>query len=92
VSVLLARSGVTFRWSRAVAWALSWGVGAALGVAAGAWLTVVGEAGAPGVGSIDPGMEFVTLPLAALVVVSAVHLGGQVVAGMWRGARHKRAA
>lgn len=84
---LLAKDGTQLRWGAAIGWALSWGVGAAIGIAAGAWLTVVGEAGAPGVESLDPTSDLVMLPLAALVVVSLVHLAVQAGAAKVRGMR-----
>ncbi|MCK8114379.1 hypothetical protein [Anaerosoma tenue] len=74
----------------ALFWAVSWGLGAALGVGLGGWLTLVGGAGAPGTGGLEPGSDLVALPLAAFGVVTAVHLGGQVVAAFVRGAATKR--
>ena len=81
---LLAKGGSPFSWGRAALWATSWGIGAGIGVAAGAWLTVVGEAGAPGVESIDPGSDLFLLPMAVFGAVAVVHLLGQVVAAAVR--------
>ena len=88
--MLLARGGDPFSWGKALLWASSWGLGTGLGVAGGAWLTVVGESGAPGVEAIDPGSEFVLLPLAALGAVTVIHLATQVLAAWVRGVRQSR--
>jgi hypothetical protein len=72
-----------------VLWSLSWGLGAGLGVAAGAWLTVVGQAGAPGVESLDPGSELLALPAIVFGVVFATHLLWQVVLALYRGLRQR---
>lgn len=74
----------------ALFWAVSWGLGAALGVGLGGWLTLVGGAGAPGAGGLEPGSDLVALPLAAFGVVTAVHLGGQAVSAFVRGVAAKR--
>ena len=87
MTALRAKGGAPFRWGRAVMWAVSWGVGSALGIGVGAWLTVVGEAGAPGIESIDPGTELLALPVAAFAVVFSVHVLAQVIAAAIRGAR-----
>jgi hypothetical protein len=58
------------------------------GVALGAWLTVVGEAGAPGAAAIDPGIDFLALPLGAAGAVFIVHLAVQLVVASWRGTRN----
>lgn len=64
---------------RAIFWAATWGVGAAIGVALGGWLTVVGGAGTPGVESLDLVEDVVVLPLLAGGAVFAVHLIGRLV-------------
>lgn len=79
-----------FRPGNALFWAVSWGLGAALGVGLGGWLTLVGGAGAPGTGGLELGSDLVALPLAAFGVVTAVHLGGQAVAAFVRGVAAKR--
>lgn len=79
-----------FRPGDALLWAVSWGLGAALGVGLGGWLTLVGGAGAPGAGGLEPASDLVALPLAAFGVVTAVHLGAQSVAGFVRRALAKR--
>jgi hypothetical protein len=72
-------TGHRFRLGRAAVWASSWALGAALGVAAGAYLTVVGQAGAPGVTAIEPGTDLLLLPALAFAAVFVVHLGIRVV-------------
>ncbi len=62
---------------RAMAWAATWGIGVALGVALGGWLTVVGGAGAPGVAELDLIEDVLVLPATAGLVVFALHLLGQ---------------
>ncbi len=79
-----------FRPGDALFWAASWGLGAALGVGLGGWLTLVGGAGAPGTGGLVPAWDLVGLPLVAFGVVTAVHLGAQLVAALVRGAAAKR--
>ncbi|MHB9004174.1 MAG: hypothetical protein ACYC6C_08925 [Coriobacteriia bacterium] len=70
--------------ARSVFWAFTWGVGVALGVAAGGWLTVVGGTGAPGADSLDIMQDVVVLPLAAGGAVVALHLAGQAVMALVR--------
>jgi len=72
-------------WAR-MFWAATWGLGAAIGVALGGWLTVVGGgAGAPEVASLDLVEDVIVLPLAVGGVVFAIHLVGQlIVAGVRR--------
>ncbi|MDY0088588.1 MAG: hypothetical protein RBS78_08595 [Coriobacteriia bacterium] len=73
---------------RGVFWAATWGLGAAIGIALGGWLTVAsGGAGAPGADSLDVVGDVVVLPLAVGTVVFAVHLVGQVVVAGVRRAR-----
>ena len=70
-----------------VFWALTWGAGVAIGVAAGGWLTVVGGAGAPGTESLDLTDDLIVLPLIVGSVVTTVHLvGGLLLSGL-RGLR-----
>ena len=88
---LVAKGGQPFRISRAALWAFSWGLGAAVGVAAGAWLTVVGEAGAPGIESIDPGTDLFALPAAAFLTVFLAHFAGQWLAAYVRSRRSSAA-
>lgn len=68
----------SFSLARAVAWSATWGVGAAAGVALGAYLTAVSGAGSPGVTALDR-TEIVILPLLAGVAVFAVSFLGRVV-------------
>lgn len=72
---------------RGVFWALTWGAGTAIGVAAGAWLTAVGGTGAPGLESIDTFGDLVVLPLLAGGAVVVAHLAGQGVVAVVRRAR-----
>lgn len=83
--VLVDRLGERFRIGEALFWAVSWGAGAAVGVALGGWLTLVGGSGAPGAAGLDPLVDLVVLPLGAFGVVAAVHLIGQVVVAALRG-------
>jgi len=68
----------------AVLWAATWGVGVAIGVALGGWLTVIGGAGTPGVGALDITQDVIVLPGLAGIAVMAVHFLGQAVVGLWR--------
>lgn len=69
-------------------WAATWGLGAAIGVALGGWLTVVGGgASAPGVESLDIVQDVIVLPLIAGGAVFAIHLVGQLVVVLVRRAR-----
>lgn len=73
---------------RGIFWAATWGVGAAIGVALGGWLTVVGGgAGAPGVEALDLTEDLLLLPLLAGGVVFGVHLAGQLLVALVRRAR-----
>lgn len=65
-------------------WALTWGVGAAGGVALGGWLTVVGGSGAPGSEGLDVVTDLVVLPVVALLLVTLGHLGVQIVSAAIR--------
>jgi hypothetical protein len=75
----------------AIFWAATWGVGVALGVAAGGWLTVVGGSGAPGAESLDVMQDVVYLPAAAGGAVFALHLMGQSLTALVRRHRPGRA-
>lgn len=73
---------------RGVFWAATWGLGAAIGVALGGWLTVVGGgAGAPGADSLDLVQDVVVLPLIVGGIVFVVHVLGQVIVAGVRRAR-----
>lgn len=88
--MLLDRHRERFRLAEALFWSASWGLGAALGVALGGWLTLVGGAGAPGVQGLDPTVDLGLLPLGAFAVVALVHLIGQVIAAILRGRAEAR--
>ena len=79
-----------FRVGRALFWAATWGVGVAVGVALGGWLTVTGGAGAPGAGSLDVTEDLVVLPLLVGGVVFGVHLAGQFLVSRIRAIRASR--
>ncbi len=68
-----------FRLGRAALWSATWGVGVAIGVALGGWLTVVGGAGTPGSGALTLGDDVVLLPGLAGLVVFGLHLIGQIL-------------
>lgn len=84
---LVARDGSPFRAGGALFWALTWGVGTAVGVALGGWLTLVGGAGAPGTEALEPLADLVILPAIAGGSVTLVHLMGQLIAAAIRGRR-----
>lgn len=83
--MLVARDRERFRLAEALFWSVTWGVGAALGVALGGWLTLVGGSGAPGTGALDVWTDLVILPVSTFVVVVVIHLCGQLIAGAVRG-------
>lgn len=83
--MLLDRHRERFRVTEALFWSASWGLGVALGVALGGWLTLVGGAGAPGAEGLDPTVDLVVLPLGAFAAVLVLHLAGQVIAASVRG-------
>lgn len=83
--MLLNRRGERFRLGEALFWAVSWGLGAAVGVALGGWLTLVGGSGAPGVAGLDPVVDLGLLPLGAFGVVVLLHVAGQAVVAIFRG-------
>ncbi len=72
---------------RVVFWAATWGVGVAIGVALGGWLTVVGGAGAPGTESLELAEDVLLLPGLAGSVTFLVHLAGQAVVAALRAER-----
>jgi hypothetical protein len=84
---LVQKGGRPLTAGRAVAFSAAWGLGAAVGVALGAWLTLVGQAGAPGVEGLDPGTDLVVVPLAAFAIVFVAHLGLQLTVAWMRGRR-----
>lgn len=83
--MLLNRHKERFRLPEALFWSASWGLGAAIGVALGGWLTLVGGSGAPGAAGLDPVVDLALLPLGAFGVVGAVHLFGQLAVAALRG-------
>lgn len=83
--MLVDRHGQRFRIAEACFWAASWGLGAAMGVALGGWLTLVGGSGAPGAAGLDPLVDLGLLPAAAFGVVAVVHMTGQLLAALLRG-------
>ncbi len=73
---------------RGVFWAATWGLGAAIGVALGGWLTVVGGgAGAPGTESLDLVQDVIVLPLIVGGAVFLAHVLGQLILAGVRRAR-----
>lgn len=88
--MLRGRDGERFRLAEALFWSASWGLGAALGVALGGWLTLVGGSGAPGAEGLEPLVDLGLLPAGAFVVVVVVHLAGQLVAAVLRGRAEAR--
>lgn len=65
--------------ARALFWAGTWGVGVAIGVALGGWLTVVGSVGAPGAQSLELVEDVLKLPGLAGAATFILHLVGQAV-------------
>ncbi len=88
--MLLDRHGERFRLAEALFWSASWGLGAALGVALGGWLTLVGGSGAPGAEGLDPVIDLGVLPLGAFAVVTLGHLVGQFIVAALRGRAQAR--
>jgi hypothetical protein len=84
---LVQKGGRPLTAGRALAMSFAWGLGAAIGVALGAWLTLVGESGAPGVQGLDTGTDLFAIPLAAFAVVFVAHLALQVSIAWARGRR-----
>ena len=83
--MLRNRTGERFRIAEALLWSASWGFGAAIGVALGGWLTLVGGAGAPGTSGLDPVSDLVVLPGVAFAVVLLLQLVVRVTAAAVRG-------
>ena len=83
--MLLNRKREPLRMAEALVWSVSWGAGAAIGVALGGWLTLVGGSGAPGATGLDPVSDLVVLPAAAFGSVVLVHIVGQLVVAALRG-------
>lgn len=88
--MLLSRHKERFSVREALFWSATWGVGAAVGVALGGWLTLVGGSGAPGAEGLDPVVDLGLLPLGAFGAVFLVHLLGQFVAAALRGRAESR--
>jgi len=89
--VLIGHEGERLRPGRALFWSLTWGVGVAVGVAAGGWLTLVGGAGAPGSEALQPLSDLVALPALGGGIVMLLHLVGQFTAAALRGRAVARA-
>lgn len=85
--MLLAHDNSPFRVADALAWSATWGLGVALGVAAGGWLTVVGGSGAPGAEGLQPVSDLVVLPAIAFVVVVAAQMIVRIAVAAFRGRR-----
>jgi hypothetical protein len=83
--VLVTRGGRRLKVGEAVLWSFTWGLGTALGVALGGWLTLVGGSGAPGTAALDTLSDLVLLPGGALVLVFGVHLAVSLIAAALRG-------
>lgn len=83
--MLRNRNEERFRLSEALFYASGWGIGAAVGVALGGWLTLVGGSGAPGAGALDPISDIVVLPGFAFGAVTVIHLIGQLITAALRG-------
>lgn len=84
---LVQKGGRPLTAGRAFAMSFAWGLGAAIGVALGSWLTLVGQAGAPGVEGLDAGTDLFVVPLVAFAVVFVVHLVLQMTIAWVRGRR-----
>lgn len=67
----------------AVFWAATWGIGAAIGVALGGWLTVVSGSGAPGAETLDVFQDLIVLPGISGGAVMALHLTGHGLVAAW---------
>lgn len=85
--MLLTRDNEPFRIAEALAWSATWGMGVALGVAAGGWLTVVGGSGAPGAEGLQPVSDLVVLPAMAFAIVVAAQMVVRVAVAALRGRR-----
>ncbi len=75
------------RTVRSLLWAFTWGLGAAIGVAMGGWLTVVGGEASPGAESLDLVHDVLVLPVLAGLGVMALHLVGQALVSVARSVR-----
>lgn len=64
----------------ALFWAGTWGLGAAIGVALGSWLTVASGSGAPGIETLDITQDVIVLPSVAGGGVILLHLVWQILA------------
>ncbi len=71
---------------RRLFWALTWGTGVAIGVAAGGWLTIAGS-GVVGLESPDLMTDLVVLPVIVGALVAVVHFAGSLVVGVFRKTR-----
>ena len=87
---LVRRDGSPWRLVPALGWAITWGVGAAVGVALGGYLTLTGGAGTPGAAALDPSTDLLLLPSVAFAGVVAIYLAGSVLAGVVRARRSPR--
>lgn len=75
------RRGTAITAGRAAVTAGAWGVGVAIGVALGGYLTVTSGSGAPGTAALDTGRDLILVPLlSGLVVFVCVFLGLMLVA------------
>lgn len=81
---LVASDGGSWSAARELAYALSWGLGVAAGVLAGALLTYAGSQGVPSPSSLGS-RELFVVPLAAGGMVTAAHVLLSIVAGIVRG-------
>ncbi len=84
-----ARDGGAWRPGEALASAAAWGLGAATGVLAGAFLTSVGTQGAPGPASVDAS-EMTLVPALAGAAAATGRLAVSAVAAAVRGARSRQ--
>ncbi len=72
---------------RLVLRAIPWGLGAGVGVALGGWLTAVGGVGAPGVQSLEPGVDLFVLPIVGGLLVVIGHIAVDALAQFVRARR-----
>ena len=78
--------GIARSMGQRLFWSLTWGVGVALGVAAGGWLTIAGS-GVVGLDSPDLMNDLVVLPLIVGSLVALAYFLGSFVVGLFRKAR-----
>ena len=83
--MLARRGGQELQLADAALWAAAWGLGAAVGVMLGAWLTAVGAAAPPGENAIDIVSDLLVLPAVAFVGVGLASFGIQVIVAALRG-------